>query len=141
MMDRVLEPELHRQLSIMFILSEVWQISNLQGTEWLLYVSPWKVDESSETSNIKIICKVAGYSLVSYTPSLQDYGSAIIYNIGQSGWSTIWYSNSTHYFLALKEAKAISVPLAKYSEEGLATTQLDYGSVPDEDIITQSSTG
>jgi len=97
--------------------------SSVKGTEWLLYVSPWKVDESSETSNIKIICKVAGYSLVSYTPSLQDYGSAIIYNI------------------ALKEAKAISVPLAKYSEEGLATTQLDYGSVPDEDIITQSSTG
>ena len=55
----------------------------LQGTEWLLYVSPWKLEDSSETSNIKIICKVAGHSLVSYTPSLQDYGSAIIYNIGQ----------------------------------------------------------
>ena len=40
---------------------------------------------------------------------------------------------------ALKEAKAISVPTAKYSEEGLPTTQLDYGSVPDQDIITQSS--
>ena len=45
------------------------------------------------------------------------------------------------FVAALKEAKAISVPLSKYSEEGLATTQLDYGSVPDEDIITQSATG
>ena len=75
MTDRVLQYNV-------YILSDR---SNLQGTEWLLYVSPWKLDESSETSNIKIICKVAGYSLVSYTPSLQDYGSAIIYNIGQSG--------------------------------------------------------
>ena len=74
MTDRVLQYNV-------YILSDR---SNLQGTEWLLYVSPWKLDESSETSNIKIICKVAGYSLVSYTPSLQDYGSAIIYNIGQS---------------------------------------------------------
>ena len=57
----------------------------LKGTEWLLYVSPWRLEDNTETSNIKIICKVAGYSLVSYTPSLQDYGSAIIYNIGQSG--------------------------------------------------------
>ena len=75
MMDRALP-------SIMYILSDR---HNLQGTEWLLYVSPWrlKVDESNETSNIKVLCKVAGYSLVSYTPSLQDYGSAIIYNIGQ----------------------------------------------------------
>ena len=58
---------------------------SLQGTEWLLYGSPWRLEDNTETSNIKIISKVAGFSLVSYTPSLQDYGSAIIYNIGESG--------------------------------------------------------
>ena len=32
---------------------------------------------------MKITAKVAGYSLISYTPSLQEYGSALIYNIGR----------------------------------------------------------
>ena len=58
-------------------------VHSTQGTEWLLYSSIWKLDDGTEASNIKITCKVAGYSLVSYTPSLQDYGSAIIYNIGR----------------------------------------------------------
>ena len=39
-------------------------------------------EDGSETSNVRITSKVAAFSLVSYTPSLQDYGSAIIYNIG-----------------------------------------------------------
>jgi len=97
--------------------------SSSKGADWLMYGSPWKVEEDVETSNVKITSKVAAYSLVSYTPSLQDYGSAMIYNI------------------ALKEAKALSVPVAKYTEEGLPTVQLDYGSVSDKDIMTNSSNG
>jgi len=97
--------------------------SSGKGAEWLMYGSPWKIDEKRETSNVRITSKVAAYSLVSYTPSLQDYGSALIYNI------------------ALKEAKALSVPLAKYTEEGLPTVQLDYGSVSDKDIMTNSTNG
>jgi len=97
--------------------------SSGKGADWLMYGSPWTVEEKEETSNVKITSKVAAYSLVSYTPSLQDYGSAMIYNI------------------ALKEAKALSVPVAKYTEEGLPTVQLDYGSVSDKDIMTNSSNG
>jgi len=97
--------------------------SSSKGADWLMYGSPWKVEENTETSNVKITSKVAAYSLVSYTPSLQDYGSAMIYNI------------------ALKEAKALSVPVAKYTEEGLPTVQLDYGSVSDKDIMSNSSNG
>eukprot|EP00090_Calanus_glacialis_P003190 TRINITY_DN12342_c0_g1_i2.p1 TRINITY_DN12342_c0_g1~~TRINITY_DN12342_c0_g1_i2.p1 ORF type:complete len:601 (-),score=144.37 TRINITY_DN12342_c0_g1_i2:513-2315(-) len=97
--------------------------SSGKGADWLMYGSPWKVDEKEETSNVRITSKVAAYSLVSYTPSLQDYGSAMIYNI------------------ALKEAKALSVPVAKYTEEGLPTVELDYGSVSDKDIMTNSSNG
>ena len=33
---------------------------------------------------LQITSKVAAFSLVSYTPSLQDLGSAIIYNIGRN---------------------------------------------------------
>eukprot|EP00092_Neocalanus_flemingeri_P029488 GFUD01032018.1.p1 GENE.GFUD01032018.1~~GFUD01032018.1.p1 ORF type:complete len:595 (-),score=152.26 GFUD01032018.1:267-2051(-) len=97
--------------------------SSSKGAEWLLYGSPWKLDEKLETSNVKITSKVAAYSLVSYTPSLQDYGSAMIYNI------------------AMKEAKALAVPVAKYTEEGLPTVQLDYGSVSDKDIMSNSTNG
>jgi len=97
--------------------------SSGKGADWLMYGSPWTVEEKEETSNVKITSKVAAYSLVSYTPSLQDYGSAMIYNI------------------ALKEAKALSVPVAKYTEEGLPTVQLDYGSVSDKDIMSNSSNG
>ena len=38
--------------------------------------------QETEVSNVRITAKVAGYSLVSYTPSLQEYGSALVYNIG-----------------------------------------------------------
>jgi len=83
--------------------------SSARGSEWLMYGSTWKLDDDTETSNVKITAKVAGYSLVSYTPSLQEYGSALIYNI------------------ALKETKAMSVPKHKYNEEDLPSTDLDYG--------------
>lgn len=91
--------------------------SSGKGSEWLMYGSTWKTDKGVETSNVKITAKVAGYSLVSYTPSLQEYGSALIYNI------------------ALKETKALSVPTDKYTEEQLPTVNLNYGSVSNNDIM------
>lgn len=96
--------------------------STTKGSDWLMYGSPWKLDEDTETSNVRITAKVAGYSLVSYTPSLQEYGSALIYNI------------------ALKETKALSVPKNKYTEEDLPTVNLDYGIVSDQDIMNTGET-
>ena len=58
-----------------------------------------------------------GFSMVSYTPSLQEYGSALIYNI------------------ALKETKALLVPKNKYTEEDLPTVQLPYSSVPNQEWL------
>jgi len=97
--------------------------SSSKGTEWLFYTSPWPLEAEAETSNIRITSKVAAFSLVSYTPSLQDYGSAMIHNI------------------AMKEAKALSVPSAKYNEADLPSAQLDYGAVSDQDIMTSSVNG
>ena len=65
----------------------------------------------------KLILNGLGYSMVSYTPSLQEYGSALIYNI------------------ALKETKALLVPKNKYTEEDLPSVQLDYSSVTNEELI------
>jgi len=95
--------------------------STSKGSEWLLYGSPWTVaGNDKEMSNAQITSKVAAYSLVSYTPSLQDYGSAVIYNI------------------ALKEAKAVQVPLDKCTPEDLPTINLNYGSVTDTEIMTST---
>jgi len=96
--------------------------SSCKAADWLLYGSPWKLnDKGAETSNVQITSKVAAFSLVSYTPSLQDLGSAIIYNI------------------ALKEAKGTSVPVAQYTAEGLPTINLDYKEVSDSEIIQNGS--
>jgi len=95
--------------------------SSARGSEWLMYGSTWKLDDDTETSNVKITAKVAGYSLVSYTPSLQEYGSALIYNI------------------ALKETKAMSVPKHKYNEADLPSTDLDYGHVSNQQIMQDNS--
>ena len=58
--------------------------SSCKSSEWLFYTSPWMLEDNTQASNIRITSKVAAFSLVSYTPSLQDYGSAIIYNIGKN---------------------------------------------------------
>ena len=61
------------------------------------------------TSNVKITSKVPAYTLVSYTPTLQEY---VVVTLSP--------------LVALKEAKALCVPVAQYSEEGLPTVQLDH---------------
>ena len=109
---------------------------------------------------LQITSKVAAFSLVSYTPSLQDLGSAIIYNIGNitlitvpsiNFWSVVPNREGeffhrppflTFYHLvvpALKEAKGTSVPVAQYTAEGLPTINLDYKEVSDSEIIQNGS--
>ena len=108
---------------------------------------------------LQITSKVAAFSLVSYTPSLQDLGSAIIYNIGRNHEFVVFlenirshlvsiYSNfvngqpcSTFHLVvsALKEAKGTSVPVAQYTAEGLPTINLDYKEVSDSEIIQNGS--
>ena len=77
---------------------------------------------------------MAAFSLVSYTPSLQDLGSAIIYNIGKIN----YFFNpeiNFEFVAALKEAKGTSVPVAQYTAEGLPNINLDYKEVSDSEII------
>ena len=47
----------------------------------------------------------------------------------------------TFDFAAMKEAKALSVPSAKYNQADLPSAQLDYGAVSDQDIMTSSVNG
>ena len=46
-----------------------------------------------------VTVKVAGYSLVSYTPSLQEYGSALIYNIGKQFYHVLYIVYCILYYI------------------------------------------
>lgn len=51
------------------------------ASEWLLYISEW-TSGSMDLSNIRVTTKVAVNALLGDTPALQDYGSAIMHNLG-----------------------------------------------------------
>lgn len=51
------------------------------ASEWLLYISEWTAGPT-ELSNIRVTTKVAVNALLGDTPALQDYGSAIMHNLG-----------------------------------------------------------
>lgn len=51
------------------------------SSEWLLYISEW-THGSMDLSNIRVTTKVAVNALLGDTPALQNYGSAIMHNLG-----------------------------------------------------------
>ena len=56
---------------------------NNSSAEWTLYISEWATPGSSmDLSNIRVTTKVAVNALLGDTPTLQEYGSAIMYNLG-----------------------------------------------------------
>ena len=60
------------------------QFANLfetnSSSEWLLYISEW-TQGSLDLSNIRVTTKVAVNALLGDTPTLQNYGSAIMHNL------------------------------------------------------------
>ena len=69
------------------ILLSFFQFANLfennSSAEWTLYISEWSSGNSSmEQSNIRVTTKVAVNALLGDTPTLQEYGSAIMHNLG-----------------------------------------------------------
>ena len=56
---------------------------NNSSAEWTLYISEWSSGSSSmDQSNIRVTTKVAVNALLGDTPTLQEYGSAIMHNLG-----------------------------------------------------------
>ena len=56
---------------------------NNSSAEWTLYISEWSsVTSSMDQSNIRVTTKVAVNALLGDTPTLQEYGSAIMHNLG-----------------------------------------------------------
>ncbi|TRY68691.1 hypothetical protein TCAL_08640 [Tigriopus californicus] len=54
---------------------------NNSSSEWLLYISEWP-SKGQDLSNIRVTTKVAVNALLGDTPTLQDYGTAIMHNLG-----------------------------------------------------------
>ena len=72
---------------MVIILLSFFQFANLfennSSAEWTLYISEWSSGNSSmEQSNIRVTTKVAVNALLGDTPTLQEYGSAIMHNLG-----------------------------------------------------------
>jgi len=51
------------------------------ASEWLLYISEWTYG-SHDLSNIRVTTKVAVNALLGDTPTLREYGTAIMHNLG-----------------------------------------------------------
>ena len=67
------------------ILEFFFQFANLfehnSSAEWCLYISEW-ASGNWDLSNIRVTTKVAVNALLGDTPTLVDYGSAIMHNLG-----------------------------------------------------------
>ena len=63
----------------------LFQFANLfehnSSAEWCLYISEWAAG-NWDLSNIRVTTKVAVNALLGDTPTLVDYGSAIMHNLG-----------------------------------------------------------
>ena len=71
--------------AINYIYSVFFQYANLfennSSAEWCLYISEWGQGNMG-LSNIRITTKVAVHALLGDTPTLVNYGSALMHNLG-----------------------------------------------------------
>ncbi|XP_050694155.1 uncharacterized protein LOC126984470 isoform X3 [Eriocheir sinensis] len=65
---------------------------HVSPSEWLLYISEWQ-DGSQPTSNIRVTTKVAVNALLNANPKCQEYGSAIMYNLGTKEVKTVVFDD------------------------------------------------
>ena len=68
-----------------YVFSVFFQYANLfennSSAEWCLYISEWGQGNMG-LSNIRITTKVAVHALLGDTPTLVNYGSALMHNLG-----------------------------------------------------------
>ncbi|XP_063852913.1 uncharacterized protein DDB_G0284459-like isoform X3 [Scylla paramamosain] len=65
---------------------------HVSPSEWLLYISEWQ-DGSQATSNIRVTTKIAVNALLNTNPKCQEYGSAIMYNLGTKEVKTVVFDD------------------------------------------------
>ncbi|XP_076053030.1 uncharacterized protein LOC143032337 isoform X8 [Oratosquilla oratoria] len=65
---------------------------HLSPSEWLLYISEW-TQGGQQISNIRVTTKVAVNALLHPSPKVQEYGTAIMYNLGTKEVKTVVFDD------------------------------------------------
>ena len=65
---------------------------NVGPSEWLLYISEWEYN-NQVISNIRVTTKVSVHCLLSSCPTLQDVGTALLYNIATKEVKTVVFDD------------------------------------------------
>ncbi|KAK7077715.1 Desumoylating isopeptidase 1, partial [Halocaridina rubra] len=65
---------------------------HLSPSEWLLYISEWQ-EGGQQASNIRVTTKVAVNALLHSNPKVQNYGTALMYNLGTKEVKTVVFDD------------------------------------------------
>merc|ERR1719347_1003372 len=65
---------------------------HLSPSEWLLYISEWQ-EQGQHTSNIRVTTKVAVNAILHNNAQIQEYGTALMYNLGTKEVKTVVFDD------------------------------------------------
>ncbi|XP_071513882.1 uncharacterized protein [Panulirus ornatus] len=82
-------PPMHQESLALFFCN---MFEHLSPSEWLLYISEWQ-DGNQQASNIRVTTKVAVNALLHSNAKVQEYGSAIMYNLGTKEVKTVVFDD------------------------------------------------
>ncbi|XP_018023448.1 pollen-specific leucine-rich repeat extensin-like protein 2 isoform X1 [Hyalella azteca] len=84
-----LSPELQEAIALFFCN----MFEHLSPSEWLLYISEWTQESSMPISNIRVTTKVAVNALLHPSERVQNYGTALMYNLGTKEVKTVVFDD------------------------------------------------
>ncbi|KAK4317290.1 hypothetical protein Pmani_011627 [Petrolisthes manimaculis] len=82
-------PPPHQEALALFFCN---MFEHLSPSEWLLYISEWQ-DGGQQASNIRVTTKIAVNALLHSDPKVQEYGTAIMYNLGTKEVKTVVFDD------------------------------------------------
>ncbi|RXG73993.1 hypothetical protein Avbf_00409 [Armadillidium vulgare] len=83
-----LPPEIQEALALFFCN----MFEHLSPSEWLLYISEWQ-EGTQQISNIRVTTKIAVNALLHSNPRVQEYGTALMYNLGTKEVKTVVFDD------------------------------------------------
>uniref|UniRef100_A0A6A7FMY0 Pollen-specific leucine-rich repeat extensin-like protein 2 isoform X1 n=1 Tax=Hirondellea gigas TaxID=1518452 RepID=A0A6A7FMY0_9CRUS len=82
-------PDLQEAIALFFCN----MFEHLSPSEWLLYISEWTPEGAMPISNIRVTTKVAVNALLHSNPKVQEYGTALMYNLGTKEVKTVVFDD------------------------------------------------
>ncbi|KAF2361386.1 PPPDE putative peptidase domain [Trinorchestia longiramus] len=84
-----LSPQLQEAIALFFCN----MFEHVSPSEWLLYISEWTLEGSQPISNIRVTTKVAVNALLHSSDRVQNYGTALMYNLGTKEVKTVVFDD------------------------------------------------